>query len=89
MKLFGSIKELVDVVFRRGSIEVTLAAKDSPSAVSDVEFELPDATAGSHELADLDTAQTLSSKTHTDPILNGSLTGTSIQDDDTFASPGS
>lgn len=75
----------MDVIFRRGAQEVTLKAKASPSASPT--FELPDAAAGTHELADLDTAQTMSNKTLTTPVVNGTISGTAIQDDDTFASP--
>jgi len=44
------------------------------------------ANAAWHTLMDLDTAQTATNKTFTSPVLNGSLTGTGIKDEDDMVS---
>lgn len=41
------------------------------------------------EVATVSDTQTFTNKTHTNPILNGTASGTAIQDDDTFASAAS
>lgn len=44
------------------------------------------ANSGWHTIMDLDTAQTATNKTFTSPVLDGSLTGTGIKDEDDMAS---
>lgn len=76
MKLFGTLSELVKVVFRSGGRETKLDAAQQTGSQTDVTFRLPDLVnnSGSAVIATIvekDLAQTLTNKTLTSPTING------------------
>lgn len=81
MKLFGSLTELLRVVFRSNNNNVTIQPPAGLASVGDVDIQLPAKDSGTSELVDTDTIQTLSNKTlnTADTTITGSfIHGTNV-----------
>jgi hypothetical protein len=69
MKLFGSLKELVSVVFREDSQEVTLRPNQSTTYSASRDIQLPPGDTA-HVIVSASSTQTLTNKTLTSPVIN-------------------
>jgi hypothetical protein len=78
MKLFGSLKELVSLVFRKNSQQITVRPNQTTTytASRDVQLPLGDTD---HELVSLTASQALTNKTLTSPTITApTITGAAI-----------
>lgn len=62
MKLFGSLRELINLVYRKDSQEITLRPNQSTTYTSNVDVQLAPSTDTTQTLVEIDATQTLSNK---------------------------
>ena len=90
MKIFGSISELVQIVFRlAGGKQVNLLADTQTTSASVITVKIPDVggAVSAEKMVLEGTAQTLTNKTLTSPTINGAnLSGVNISLDDSDSS---
>jgi hypothetical protein len=69
VKILGSWSELLQIVFRKNSQEVTLRPNQSTTYTASRDIQLPPGDAA-HTLVSADSTQTLTNKTLTSPVIN-------------------
>jgi hypothetical protein len=85
MKKLGSITELIALIFRNDTYAITLRPNNSTTHTADRIVDLPPGDTA-HELVSATSTQTLTNKTVTNLVANGTLSGTAVKDEDDMLS---